>query len=93
MSIKTGIFCSLTFSCIIIYSDCWYIIDHYCIMENFQKNRGKKKRSEQYALKIKNILRTANLGSNFTGSYKKECTSTGRRKPLQCNQRSTLSFW
>ena len=40
-----------------------------------------------------NILRTASLGSNYTGSYKKECTSTGRRKPLQCNQGSTLSFW
>ena len=39
-----------------------------------------------------NILRTASLGSNYTGSYKKECTSTGRRKPLQCNQKSTLSF-
>ena len=30
--------------------------------------------------------------SNFTGSYKRECTSTGKRKPLQCNQGSTLSF-
>ena len=26
---------------------------------------------EQYTLKIMKILKTANLGSNFTGSYKK----------------------
>ena len=39
------------------------------------------------------IFRTANLGSNVTSSYERECTSTGRRKPLQCNQGSTLSFW
>ena len=39
------------------------------------------------------MFRAANLGSNFTGSYKKEGTLTGKRKPLQCNQGSTLSFW
>ena len=43
-------------------------------------------------LKIKKILGTANLGSNFTSSYKRESTSTGRRKPLQYHQGSTLSF-
>ena len=25
------------------YSDCWYIIDHYCIMRNLKKNREKIK--------------------------------------------------
>ena len=39
------------------------------------------------------ILRTANLGSNFICSYKKECSSTRRRKLLQRNEGSTLSFW
>ena len=39
------------------------------------------------------ILRAASQGANFTGSYKKQCTSTGRRKPLPCNQGSSLSFW
>ena len=29
----------------------------------------------------------------FYWFLKKECTSTGRRKPLQCNEGSTLSSW
>ena len=66
MSIKTGLFFFLTFCCII--TPISGIIDHYCIMENLTTN------SEQYTLKIMKILRTASLGSNFTGSYKrKEC--------------------
>ena len=36
------------------------------------KNKSEKKRenSEQYTLKIMNILRAVSLGSNFTGYYK-----------------------
>ena len=60
-------------------------------MEKSGKNKNIK--NNIYTLKIKKILRIANLGSNFTGSYKKECTLIGRREPLQCNQGSTFSFW
>ena len=35
----------------------------------------KKKNKEQYTQKFMKILRTASLGSNFTGSYKKGCIS------------------
>ena len=58
----------------------------------FKSVKNKNKLRTIY-LKIKKIFRAANLGSNFTGSYKKEYISTGRRKPFRCNQGSTLSFW
>ena len=66
-------------------------MDHHCIMEKSLKNREKIK--TERATYPKNQKNLANLGSNFTGPYKRECTSTGRWKPLQCNQGSTLSFW
>ena len=33
-------------------------------------------------MKIMKVLRTANLGSNFTGSYKKECSALCQNKFL-----------
>ena len=66
MSIKTGLFFILSFCCIITLIS--GITDHYCIMENLKEIRRK------YTQKIMKILRTASLGSSFTGSYKKECT-------------------
>ena len=92
MRIKTVLFFFLTFCCIVslIVGKLWIIT---VLSKKFLKIGKKLKHEEIYTRKIKKILRTANLGSNFTGSYKRECTSTGRRKPLQCNQGSTLSFW
>ena len=48
-------------------------------MGNFSKNWKKiRVNYEQNTLKILKILRTASLGSNFTGSYKKrECNFEG----------------
>ena len=70
MSIKTGIFFFLIFCCIITLIS--GIIDHYFIMENCLKNWKKiRTKQKQYTLKIIKNLRTASLGSNFTGSYKK----------------------
>ena len=48
------------------------IIDHYSLYhEKLKKNREKIRTDyEQYTLKIMNILRTASLESNFTGSSK-----------------------
>ena len=62
-------------------------------MEIFLKNREKIKTLRRIYPKNQENLRTAILGFNFTGSYKKECTSRVRRKPLQRNQGNTLSFW
>ena len=69
MSIKTGLF-SFLFSVVLLlrYS---HIIDHCCIMENDGKSR-KNKNKLRTILKTMKILRTASLGSNFTGSYKKK---------------------
>ena len=40
-------------------------------MENFKKNpRENKNKLRKYTLIIIKILRTASLGSNFTGSYR-----------------------
>ena len=48
------------------------IVDHYCTLENLRKNREKIRTNlEQYTLKIMKILRTASLGSNFNGTYKR----------------------
>ena len=42
-------------------------------MENLKKNREKiRTNEEQYSLKIMKMFRTASLGSNVTGSYKKK---------------------
>ena len=46
------------------------IVDHYCTLENLRKNREKITNLEQYTLKIMKIL-----GSNFNGTYKRECSS------------------
>ena len=47
-------------------------VDHYCTLENLRKNREKIRTNlEQYTLKIMKILRTASLGSNFNGTYKR----------------------
>ena len=62
-------------------------------MEIFLKNREKIKTLRRIYPKNQENLRTAILGFNFTGSFKKECTSRVRRKPLQRNQGNTLSFW
>ena len=34
----------------------------------------KNKLRTRYSIKTMKILKTASLGSNFTGSYKKKCT-------------------
>ena len=45
----------------------------YCSMENLKKNWGRIRTNwEQHIPKIIKILRTASLGSNFTGSYIKK---------------------
>ena len=84
MSIKTGLPFFLTFCCSII--PIFGIIDHYSIMENFKKIGKNKNKLKQYTLKIMKILRTASLGSNFTGSYKKGC------KVLDGNRKGTFNF-
>ena len=44
--------------------------------EKLRKKSGKNKNKvRKYTLKIKEILRTASLGSNFTDSCKKECVN------------------
>ena len=69
MTIKTGIFFLLTFSCIITpFSG---TIDHCCIRENLGQSGKKRTNLEQYTQKIMKILRTASLGSTFISSYKK----------------------
>ena len=69
MSIKTSLLFFLTFCCIVTPISC--ITDHYCSIEN-EKNREKIRTNyKQYTLKFMKTLRTAYLGSNFTGSYKK----------------------
>ena len=47
-------------------------------MENQKKKKKKlgKNKNKLRTLKIKKILRTASLGSNFTGSYKKKSVFT-----------------
>ena len=40
----------------------------------FLKNQEKPRTNQkQYTLKVIKVLRTGSLGSNFSGSYKKEC--------------------
>ena len=69
MSIKTGLFFFLTFSCII--TPISGIINRYCIMENLIKNSGKhKNKLRTIYQKNHEILRAASLEPNFTGSYK-----------------------
>ena len=46
-----------------------YIMDHHCIMENLKKSVENKNKLR--TIYPKNKERTASLGSNFTGSYKK----------------------
>ena len=48
------------------------IIDYYCIMGNLKNLEKPRTNWEQYTLKIMKVLRTASLGSNFTGSYQKK---------------------
>ena len=77
MSIKTGLFFFLTFCYIInpisgIYDRS---LLHY---GKLGEKIGRKK--EQYTLEIRKIVRTASLGSNFTGSYKKNCTDVKYKK-------------
>ena len=75
MSIKTGLFFA-DFRCII--TSISGIIDHYCY-ENQKKKKKKKlgkNKNKLRTLKIKKILRTASLGTNFTGSYKKKSVFT-----------------
>ena len=44
-------------------------------MKIFKKSEEhKNKLRTRYPIKIMKILKTASLGSNFTGSYKKKCT-------------------
>ena len=68
-------------------------MDHYCIMEKILKNREKIKTWRTIHLKTHENFKNSKPRSSFTGPYKRECTSTGRRKPLQCHKGSTLSFW
>ena len=66
MSIKTGLFFFLTFCCINIPIS--GIVDHYCNMEKFLKNREKIRTNyEQYAVKIMKIL----ISSKST--FRKKC--------------------
>ena len=62
-------------------------------MKNFYKNREKVKTLRTIYPKNQENLKNSKTRAHFTGSYIKECTSTEIRKPLLCNQGSTLSFW
>ena len=91
MSIKTVLFFFLTFCCMVtLIAGKLYIIT---VLWKIFKNQEKIKTWRTIYPKNQENFKKANLRSNFTGSYKRECTSTGRRKPLQYNQGSTLSFW
>ena len=62
-------------------------------MKIFYKNRAKVKTLRTIYPKNQENLKNSKTRAHFTGSYIKECTSTEIRKPLLCNQGSTLSFW
>ena len=62
-------------------------------MKIFYKNREKVKTLRTIYPKNQENLKNSKTRAHFTGSYIKECTSTEIRKPLLCNQGSTLSFW
>ena len=83
MSIKNFLFFFLAFYCII--TPISRIIDHY---GKFSKKSGKNKdKLRPYTLKAMKILRTASLGSNFTGSYKKKVQSPDTEKSKTFNNR------
>ena len=68
-------------------------MDHYCIMEKFFKNWEKIKTWRAIYPENPENFKSSKPRVQFSGPCKRECTSTGRWKPLQCNQGSTLSFW
>ena len=69
MSMKTGLFFSLTFCCVITPSSGIIVTVLWKIIKNLEKTRTNQ---EQYTLRIMKILGTGSLGSNFTGSYNKK---------------------
>ena len=74
ISITKDLFFFLTFCCIILRFLVLQIIT--VLWEIFKKSGKTKNKLRTYTLKIMKGLRTASLGSNFTGSYKKrmQCT-------------------
>ena len=71
MSIKTGLFFLSDFL-LFHYSNFWYYRSLLYYVKFFKNREKIKINQEQYTLKIMKILRTTNLGSNFTVSCKKK---------------------
>ena len=75
MSIKTGLFL-LTFVVSLLRFLALSIITVLWKIKKKKKKKLGKNKNKLRTLKIKKILRTASLGSNFTGSYKKKSVFT-----------------
>ena len=81
----------LTFCCVI--SPISGSIHHYCIMEKLKKKKNRGKITKTISPKTHENFKNSKPRVVLLVLIKKSVyTSTGRRKPLQCNLGSTLSF-